>query len=78
MIADNKLTTNWQLINGLTESDSVCLRIEWLIKEYLIKANQDQSGRYILYQDPEGDSHKGGSLQLENILNQATERTFQV
>ncbi len=54
LATESELLGKWVVLNGKTQADSTCERIEWLTKTYLIKvATSKKYGDWeILFQDP--------------------------
>lgn len=83
------LKGRWELKDGIVSGDIICLRIGWLISEYLMKSAQDETGWLTLYIDPsdgrywelsypESELSGGGPPQLENISSIRAEEIYGV
>ena len=72
---EHQLIGKWEYIDGKAEADSIANRIEYLIKNVLVKVSSTDDGWTILYQDhkdgryweltyPNSDWHGGGPPML--------------
>ena len=72
------LVGDWISQGGRPNADETCQRIEWLVENRLRKLARDESGWYVLYEDPvdgrlwehsypKGDMHGGGPPALTVI-----------
>jgi len=84
---ENQLIGNWLAEGSKVIEDNISKRINWLIKNHLIKIATDKSEWLILYQDPEdgrywelsypqGHLQDGGPPSLINISKERAEMRF--
>jgi hypothetical protein len=75
---ESVLQGKWILDGHSLKKNEVCLRIEWLISNYLIKITTDNTGWNTLFQDPNDNRYweltypdsgqfGGGAPKLENV-----------
>jgi len=89
--AETELTGSWVTLSGAVVSDSVCKRIEWLIKYALeqIAVNPESGGWEILFRDkrdgrywertyPHGESHGGGPPRLSVLAFEDARKKYGV
>lgn len=50
---ESEIIGNWLLDSGKMRADDNCKRIEWLVKNYLIKVSANNGNWDMLYQDPD-------------------------
>ena len=84
-----ELRGSWKLEGTSMNADAICVRIESLITNYLVKISEDDSGWDKLFQDPEdkrywelsypeGEMHGGGAPLLINLSLQKAKEKYQI